>query len=281
VIITDDFVMINFPKTGSTFARSILKEVHKRQKHGNNRSFIHSILQVLGVTRGSQLIELMLPNIDKQNDLGRKDQHGTLRQIPVKHRYKTVVSITRNPFDRYISMYLYGWWKDHPMSGIENVEKVFPTFPNLSFEEYYEMLHRFGKQNRLNGISPSIELGFHTIQFIQFYFRKPASVFQRINEDYISQKKYLKDMGEVTFLHQERLNNELFNFLREMGYPKEDIDFILKKDRINVTASGIDSNEVCHKRFYTDSLLKRIFNEDRLLFDLFPEYRDFYYKNIS
>ena len=75
------------------------------------------------------------------------------------------------------------------------------------------MLHKFGCKDRLDGITPKIDLGYQTIQFIQFYFPDPEYVLKMIDEDYIQQKRYLNDMAEITFLHQENLNSELYDFL--------------------------------------------------------------------
>jgi len=81
MIITDDFVMLNFPKTGSSFAREALKRLYA------NRN----------------IIELMLPKITEKRYRDRVDQHGTFRQIPLAHKNKPVLSITRNPLSRFQS----------------------------------------------------------------------------------------------------------------------------------------------------------------------------------
>jgi hypothetical protein len=278
MIITDRLVMVNFPKTGSSFARSVLREVHRRREM-RVRSLPLRILRRLGAVQGPQFVELMLPNIDKQNDLGRRDQHGTLRQIPAIHRDKTVVSITRNPLDRYVSAYLYGWWRDHPLTEVETIMDSFPRFPDLSFAEYLDMLHRFGKENRLKGITPQVELGLHTIQFIQFYFEEPSKVLRRIDADYIAERKYLEDMGKVTFLHQESLNRELFEFLLRVGYREEDVAFVATADRVNVTPLRRAATDV--QTFYTEELVERVLHEDSLVFDLFPEYRGWHAEGLA
>lgn len=265
MIITDSFVMLNFPKTGSSFTRTVLKRVHEYDTLRNR------IRRTLGLGNDPAMLELMRPVIDRQFPKGIRGQHGTYRQIPEEHRHKQIVSITRNPFDRYISTYLFGWWKSHLQASEEKLRETFPHFPDLSFEEYYYMMNCFGRPNRLRGIEPPIELGIHTIQFIQFYFPAPEHVLSTIDDDYVRQKRYLEDMAQVAFLHQENLNEELHQFLLNVGYPQEDIHFIREAGRINVTSR--EENQRNRDQFYTPELVNDVLLKDRLIFEIFPEYK--------
>ncbi len=264
MVITDQFVMLNLPKTGSSFARKALKKVHHYDTLPNK------ILRKLSLA-GSSMIELSHPSLDRQFPEDLRDQHGTYRQIPEEHRHKTVVSVIRNPVDRYVSAYLFGWWKINLHTTEKRLRQAFPHFPELSFREYYEMINLFGRENRLRGMSPRIDLGFYTIQFIQFFFREPERTLGLIDDDYIKQKRYLDDMAEVVFLHQENLNSELYDFLRSLGYPERDIGFIRNAERVNVTPRAKDQRrweDLCSENLKAD-----ILNKDRLIFDIFPEYR--------
>ena len=265
MIITDRFVMLNFPKTGSSFVRTVLKRVHRYDTPYNR------IRRLFHLANDPFMIELILPVIDRQFPEGLRGQHGTYEQIPDEHRHKTIVSVVRNPFDRYVSTYLFGWWKTHLQAPEEQLREAFPHFPDLSFKEYYDMLQTFGRKNRLRGISPPISLGFQTIQFIQFYFKEPDSVLQSIDDNYITQRMYLNDIADVVFLHQENLNAELYEFLQGLGYPEGDIRFIVAAERVNVTP-----REPAHTKlddFYTPQLAQDVLRNDRLLFELFPGYK--------
>lgn len=264
MVITDQFVMLNLPKTGSSFARKALKRVHHYDALPNK------ILRKLSLP-GSSMIEMYLPSLDRRFPEGLQDQHGTYRQIPEGHRHKTVVSVIRNPFDRYVSAYLYGWWKTNLHTTKKRLQEAFPCFPDLSFGEYYEMIKLFGRENRLKGISPKIDLGFYTIQFIQFFFREPEKTLRLIDGDYLKQKRYLHDMAEVVFLHQENLNGELYDFLRSLGYPERDIGFIRNAEKVNVTPRG--DNQRRWEDLCSEDLRADILNKDRLIFELFPEFR--------
>jgi hypothetical protein len=257
--------MLNFPKTGSSFVRAALKKVHRYDTLSNR------IRRQLGLANVPPMVELILPVIDREFPQGLRGQHGTYRQIPEEHRHKTIASVIRNPFGRYVSVYLFGWWKKTLQTDERRLKKAFSRFPELSFQEYYEMMNLLGRENKLRDIIPKIELGVQTIQFIQFYFKEPETVLREIDHDYIEQKQYLHDMAQVVFLHQEKLNKDLYEFLLGFGYPKEDIDFIQKEDKVNVTPRAVDQLKA--SEFYTQELVKDILEKDRLLFELFPEYR--------
>lgn len=268
MIITDHFVMLNFPKTGSSFVRTVLKKVHGYDTLSNR------VRRTLSLPDSSGMKELRLPNIGQAVALdNRRDQHGTYRQIPQQDQDKTIVTVIRNPFDRYTSTYLFGFWKEKFPAIVPDSElfRRFPTFPDLTFAEYYELIHRYARENKLNGATPDADLGNHTVHFVQFYFPNPEKVLNRMDDDYVARQDYLEEMPDIVFLHQERLNQELYDFLRGCGYPTEQIDFILDAERVNVTPRNQKQRGL--KTFYTPRLIDKILERDRLLFDLFPEYR--------
>ncbi|MEJ2707865.1 MAG: sulfotransferase family 2 domain-containing protein [Anaerolineales bacterium] len=274
MIITDRFVLLNFPKTGSSFVRSTLKTLHKK-----NLSVPERILSGLHLSDSPDFSELMMPALDVKSLYGELNQHGTYQQIPAEHKHKVIVSVTRNPFDRYVSAYLYGWWADHPPGPIEKVKAAFPDYPDLSFEEYYEMYHIFGREDRLMGIEPGIDLGVHTIHFIRFFFREPDRVLSTITDSYIEQKLYRRDMPAIHFLHQENLNEELHDFLLDMGYAADDIEFIKHAQRVNRSPTGKLVSDRQH--LFTPHVVNKILTRDRLIISIFPEYENAYFENDS
>lgn len=268
MIITDRFVMLNYPKTGSSFARKVIKQLYAKYD-----TLPYKVLRVLGIKNVPGIVELLLPMMDTEAIAGKKSQHGSYRQIPPEHRRKPIVSVTRNPFDRYLSAYLFRWWVKHPLVSTERLVAQYPQYPDLSFREYYDMLHTFGLQDRLKSVTPKSKLGFHTVRFVQFYFPDPVSVLNRLDESYVQQKKYVDDMAKVTFLHQENLNQELYEFLLRMGYPEKQIAFIKDAEKYNVTQRT--SEQVNTADFYTPELIEQVIARDRLLFEIFPEYKSF------
>lgn len=268
MIITERFVMLNFPKTGSSFARMVIKRLYKQYDAALYRWFMK-----LGLAETRGLLELRMPAIDSQAMMGRNNQHGTYRQIPPEHLHKKIFTIVRNPLDRYVSSYLFRWWQKYPLASMEQLCAVWPHFPNLSFAEFYDMFHRFGREERLHGVRLKTDLGRSTIQFIQFYFPDPARVLELLDDAYIEEARYRDDMANITFLHQENLNQELYDFLLGLGYPARQLDFIRHAEKLNITPRTEDQKKL--RDFYTPALVEQIYARDKLLFDIFPEYRNF------
>lgn len=270
MIITDDFVMINFPKTGSSFARKVIKKLYS-QKCSKGRK----ALSLLGLGNPGYK-ELMLPNITnaayKRKFKRVVGQHGVLSQVAEKYSDKPVVSIIRNPFTRYISNYQFKWWEKYPPQNEQVILAKYPHFPELSFQEHYDMMHELGRDNRLAGIKPKIELGIYSIQFIQFFFKNSDEVLSKIDDDYIEQELFREDMGDITFIKQENLNEDLKAFLLSMDISRRELEFIDSMEKVNVTektqrGSGDDTH-------IDPEIKKKILARDRLIFKIFPEYTD-------
>ena len=106
MLITKRFVVLAFPKAGSSFVRRTLKTIH-----GYN-ALPRKVLRRLHLELDPPLLELMFEQIDLKVPHQEKTRHALYCQIPPAHSHKTVVSTTRYPFDRYVSLYLFGRWKE-------------------------------------------------------------------------------------------------------------------------------------------------------------------------
>ncbi|MFW6303223.1 MAG: hypothetical protein ACOC2L_01260 [Candidatus Sumerlaeota bacterium] len=263
MLITRDFVMLNYPKTGSSFTRKALKKIHRHRDKGMRNLLIH-----LGLSKPS-LQEFLLPILDRHNPEGKISQHGTYRQIPEVHRGKPVVSVIRNPLSRMVSAWRFGWWLDNPPAPAEQIQEQYPNFPNLGFREFYEMQEDIGLRNRLGKIQLPSPIGINTVHFIQFFFPDPASILCKIDADYHAED-LKKEMPDITFLHQENLNEEFGRYLRQMGYREDEIAQIDKLGKVNVTDDGQDKKHFLD--YYDDDMLQNALRKERLLFGLFPEY---------
>lgn len=265
MLVTDQFVVLNFPKTGSSFVRATIKRIH------DFNAWPKPMLRKLHIPHRSSLQEFILPVIINENHPYQLSPHGTYQQIPEKHKNKIIVSITRNPFDRYVSQYLFGWWKEEYLHAYPlYIYKKYPRFPDISFQDYYNMVHCVGRKSRLKDASPGIDLGMHTIQFIQFFFKDPYKTLCEIDAEYTQQKRYQADIPEIFFLHQEHLNQELHDFLIACDYPQEKINFILNAKKVNISRRSKHQQNLAD--FYTPDLIEQIRYRDKLLFKLFPEY---------
>jgi hypothetical protein len=265
MLIAKDFVLLNFPKTGSTFARGAIKQLYNKRM-----STINMLRGILGIGE-SEIMELLMPKIDEAKFLGIKDQHGTLRQIPDEHRNKKIISVVRNPFSRYESSFFYRWWAKYPPTDSRIIRERYPSFPKLSFSEYYEMIHIFGRENRLRGIVPKIDLGVYSIQFIQFFFNDPESVLNKIDDDYIDNGEFQKDMGSIHFLHQESLREELIQFLEQIGISPQELDFINFLEKANISLKEVNPNN--QGEIVDQTIKQTILEREKLIFKIFPEYR--------
>lgn len=74
MLIISDFFLLNYPKTGTTFTRRIIKTIYKNKYE-----------------------ELPLPVI-----LDRIFPHEIYPQIPLERQGNKAVSVIQNPFDRYM-----------------------------------------------------------------------------------------------------------------------------------------------------------------------------------
>ena len=265
MFITKDLLMLNFPKTGSSFAREVLRRVYAKQDTAFEKLLVKLRL------RKPSVIDLLLPKVDSGIGANVIDQHGTVRQIPSMYQDRPIVTITRNPLSRYVSTYLFRSWVKFPPADVQTIKKRYPNYPDLSFSEFYEMMHMYEIATSLNGIKLKIELGVLTIQFIRFYFKNPEAVIKNIDLHYIENKEYMNDLSEIHFIKQENLTLDLKEFLLSVGIKKDELSFMDSMDKINVSKQKEDKSDF--KEYYAGTdIEQKILDRDRLLFSIFPDY---------
>ena len=256
--------MLNFPKTGSTFAREAIKKVYGIQDLRWN-----NFLQKTGVFQ-PRIFELFLPKINEGSYNGIKDQHGKFIQIPLKYRNKLILSIIRNPFSRITSSYFFKWWQNNLCTDLNTIYEFYPHFPDLSIAEYYDYNFRFNRAHHLQGISPSIELGTTSLYFIQFFSRDPISILKKIDEQYFINKDFVGDFQHIKFIHNESLVSELKLFMQEQGFRQDQLICIDNMNRMNESKYPDHINNFME--LFDDELIEKVLSQERLLFELFPEY---------
>jgi hypothetical protein len=232
MIITKNFIVINFPKTGSTYVRKVIKELYDKRIEKN---FILKIGYKIGLLKPFYE-ELILPNIKyKKGLVNDSDQHGIFSQIPQKHRSKVIVSVVRCPYERFFSIYEFRFWEIRPILSKELINEHLPQFPNLTpddFVDYLKLLvrHTFSEQQL------DFKLGISSMQFIKFFFKEPDEILKKIDNEYIQSDSLFKnDIANITFLKQDTLNENLASFLQMNGFKNEEVDFVLKHKKVNVT----------------------------------------------
>ncbi len=265
MILTDKFVLLNMPKTGSTFARKCLAKIHGYDTWYNQVLQRVPLLQPISF----EMKELILPKIYSEYAPYKKikDQHAVYSQIPTKHRHKKVVSIIRNPFEKIISVYEFAFWKKHPVYNELEIKSFFPKYPDLSFEEFVDFYHHFWVKFLIGEKEIPIDIGPQTLLHIKFYGKDPGRIINELSTSFRIKKN--KDFANVIFLHTENINAELYHFLKDIGYETKKIEFIKRIPPINATART-------RKKYVTPAIRQKILEKERLLFDCFPEYINTY-----
>jgi len=261
LIITDKFVFLHFPKTGGLFVTDILNKVHKK------KTLKHLFF------KSSMYQELMMPNVKRIYGANVYNPHGTYDQIPEEHRSKTIISCTRNPFDRYVSTYEFRQWTKRKPDEMEKIIKLYPKFPDLTFEQYVKFANKFDIANRTYSSLLRPDIGLITYTFIQFFFKDPKRVIENLDETYLNSDRYKEDMADILFLHTENVNHELHDFLLRLHYRKKDLYFINDTERKNVTANRKEKD---WKKYYTKDLFEFVKFKERFILRLFPEYNKEY-----
>jgi len=266
VIITNSFVLLNFPRTGTTFARDALRRLYEREVARSGTR----LKRMLGRPCPS-FREVMLPIKDTiaAEQSGRISQHGAYWQIPAEARRLPVVSIVRNPFDWIVSNYEYKFWQHNPIWNAAELAERYPGYPDLTFPQYVAMMDEYQVRNLLKGKPLKADVGPLTLRFLRFYGRDPERMVDQLTDESIDTGRVIDDLGPVEFLHTESLNVELCNFLGRMGFSAADTQFIMALPAINIANSrgGKSWTAYC-----PPDLEAGIRQKERLLFMRFPEY---------
>lgn len=264
MLITDQFILLNLPKTASTFARKVIKKAYRKRIDNWPRKLM------IRLGFGLPYRELMLPNIKVPFRSG-KDQHGIFDQIPDKYLEsdRDIVSIIRNPFEAYISRFTYGSWKKFKPENMEVITDHFPEFPDLTFKRYIEYNNFINRSYRLreNEINTDVTLGTLSVQYIQMFCRNYRKVLAEIDKEFKSKPLYRQHFPDITFLKTETINDDLYRYLLNQGFQSEEVEFIKKEQKVKVSSRKPASE------FLDSSAVEMILDYEWLLFELFPEYK--------
>jgi len=241
MLITNDFVLLNVPKTGSSFTRKIIKKVYK-----------------------DKCEELLLRVMS-----GRTSQHGTYAQIPDEHRGKIILSIIRNPFDRYVSQYHFKWYSHSSPVSPDILKSNYPSFPEISFIEFLDMMDRFNKLIILkhHGISANTDIGFQTIHFAAFFTSSPEQDLRALIDE---KSEHLLKIPRIHFLRQEYLRRDLIDFLSPY-HGHQIIRSIVDSESDENVSRGIEDRN--WKKYWTPDLLETYRRKEAPLLNIFSYYR--------
>ena len=267
MIITDDFVFLNFPKTGSTFLRNTFKKIHHCK--GNRSSE-----QTTGISdSGKALTVFKAPNIRAYGVNGRwmkNDEHGLRCQIPEKHRHKPIFSVRRNLFKQLVSLYEYRDWAKTNIEQGKEILQIFPNYPNITFQEFISFRSEFSLYKKQAWIQHyPTRLNPSSISLVLFFSKKPFELLSNWNKD--SQNIFLKELSQIKFLKTEHLNSDLFSMLLQYDYKWSEIEFIYSKGKENISKPKGKS----YLSYYSKELIETIKQREALFFSAFPEYSAF------
>lgn len=261
MMVFDNFVFVHLPKTGGTFVEQVLKTLHCPSWIGQK---IHGMQRRLGIT---------LPLYPYKYREYRK--HAACRLIPEKDRGKIILSCVRNPYDLYVSHYKFGWWKTHPQEFYKPNTEIYTRSllepEKVTFADWVHGMYQHGNWvQEYREIDPNIDSGFASIEFADYFCKEPSCVLSQPSENQMA-AEFERTKYNVHFLRMESLNEQLYQFLLERGYPEERVAFIRTQGKIfpgKPTRSATDSMD----KFFTPELKAIIRQRARLLFALFPEY---------
>lgn len=165
MILTNKFFYIHLYKSGGTFVTTMIRRIYGVEG-------IHSV----DGTKLSRLLARISGYYRGYIDTNRKGtKHGTCSQIPLAFRSKPIVSNTRNPYDSYVSVYEYRWWKRETKKFNPNKEYFFVEFINIRNGLLEDEELRFD----------DLSLGFLSKRFIRFFFKQPDNQQSKIDESYL------------------------------------------------------------------------------------------------
>ena len=195
-------MLLNMPKTGSTFTRSVLREY-----------FSDKIL------KGLFYKEILLPRalrfLGHQELISEQDQHGTFSQIPKRYRNREIVSTLRDPLRRFNSLYAFGWWKKEPPISDKEMREAFDNFPDLTADDFFLVYKDYSKKVQLPEKYWSLTIGPQTIQHIMFYAKNPIGYFDLLLDGLEPNLSDLEYFPKIHFLTMENLKSDLLNYLKK------------------------------------------------------------------
>lgn len=239
MFILPNAVFIHMPKIGGTFVVDVLQKLPRQPSLATLRDKIHTRLA---------------------------GKHPYCRAIPAYARQRQIFSCIRSPIDWYISNYHYAWWRTNPQDypGLAN----HPDWPNLSFDDYMALSNTDWLNVRNPEITVNPTLGRLTTLFINYFSRDPIAVLTAQGDDASLLAHLQNTLYPVTFLHTENLNQELYDFLRTLGYQETALTFI--HDKPPLSPRGNRDRSKTWSDYFSEPLFMEMLHRDRLLYQLFP-----------
>lgn len=185
--------------------------------------------------RGRFLEELKVPETRPGvgGRQGKPTPHGRVSQIPTEHKNKPILSSIRGPVERLKSLYAYGDWRklDQLPRETSVILDRYPSFPDFDFSEFLSYWTDLYQGSLVTISDASYNIGPQSADFLRFFTAVSPGLegsfkFRNWND-------LAAQLGQTTFLHIDRLNEDLFNALISFGLRECDIGFIRRKCAVN------------------------------------------------
>jgi hypothetical protein len=267
MLITDQFVYIHQSKTGGTFVTKTVQRIH--ESRGENAQTISA--PESGTSWKYRLKKRVrrqrFPNAHILLLQHHGNQHGKLHEVPKQFLDRPIIGTIRNPYDRYVSQYEFLYWKNNP-NAVKKGKEMYAHFPELSFEEFLHFREHLQLINNREWVVDD-SIGFQTIEFLHYY----GLGFPEILADAEALRKIkgVEDISPVHFIATHQLNQNLYDFLLSVGYPQNEIAFILGAEKIFPKEGGRKPEQKWEK-YYTQELKQYVRQKEWLLFELFPQF---------
>ena len=254
-------VLLNYPRTGSTWMRGVLRRLHGVE---------HNVLaRPLAGTRvgwrGFHELKLPIDRTATARSAQRRSQHGCWRQIPAWAGERQVVSVGRHPLAYLHSAFHHGYWRTSPAAPADTIRARLPAFPDLDLAGYLDYLEQFALPDVLQGAEPRAEIGALTAHFLRFFHPRPQQALDELTEARLDGIALLDELPAVRFLRTERLRDDFTALLADQGYAGSAVrDAMEASDR---NASAPPPGDAGAPR--PDSI-ERLLHRERLLARLFP-----------
>ncbi|WP_179022232.1 hypothetical protein [Winogradskyella forsetii] len=266
MIITKDFVFIHMPKTGGTFVHGIFKKIIAKYKKNNPLQWY--------INRLGFKMNFLIPTYQKLDNItyypypnkAVVGQHAGVSFIPIKYRNLPIISVKRDPVKKFESAYYYRWWERFPTLTIMELEELFPHYPNITIENYFELAYNVEMKKFFNNDFRE-DIGVLSWQFIRMYSTDPFYVYNNITQQNYSEfiKTYFVN---VQFFEMNTLGNDLEAYIRTTRF-SEYSDFFKTNERIYPPGSNIRERPEKISNYLTE----KVMNREWILYNYFPEYK--------
>ena len=253
------------PKTGGTFVHGVFKRVVERYKKDYPiQWYLNRIGFKMNITTPiyQKLTNVAYYEYPNNDVIG---QHAGVSFIPKEYKKLPVISVKRDPIKKFISTYYFRWWERFPSLPLAQLEELYPHYPQISIEEYFELAYNH-VMKKFFGTDFREDIGMLSWQFIRMYSNDPLYVYGNITK--ANYQEFIKTyLADVEFFEMDQLTSEFETFIQTTSF-SEFSDYFKTEERIYPPGSNIRKRS----ENISEELTNKIKSKEWLLYKFFPEY---------